>query len=122
MLVSTSTLGFPRIGPNRELKFGLEKYWKGSINQADLLLLAESIEDQAWEMQLRAGIYHISVGDSYLYDGVLSWADWLGLSPARFNRTPRGLPRMFAMARGVEGATALGELSKVYAFFSFLAT
>jgi len=31
---TTATLGFARIGPNRELKFALEKYWR-----KDMILL-----------------------------------------------------------------------------------
>ena len=28
-------LGFPRIGAKRELKFSLEKYWRGDLSQTD---------------------------------------------------------------------------------------
>lgn len=109
MLVSTSTLGFPRMGPNRELKFALEKFWKGDISEEELMRVAESIEDQAWKLQVDAGIDRISVGDHYLYDAVLAWADWLGLIPKRFAAVPRGLTRMFAMARGIQNAPALSK-------------
>ena len=30
------TLGFPRMGQNRELKFALEKHWRGEITEAEL--------------------------------------------------------------------------------------
>ncbi|MBQ3899832.1 MAG: hypothetical protein II741_08350, partial [Lachnospiraceae bacterium] len=29
----TSVIGFPRIGANRELKFALEKYFRGEIEE-----------------------------------------------------------------------------------------
>ena len=29
-----TNLGFPRIGRQRELKFALEKYWRGEIDQS----------------------------------------------------------------------------------------
>ena len=31
------TLGFPRVGPQRELKWALESYWRGEIDQATLI-------------------------------------------------------------------------------------
>ena len=103
------------MGPNRELKFALEKFWKGSIDEPALLKVANSVEEQAWKLQVKAGIQRISVGDHYLYDAILSWADWLGLIPARFQAAPRGLNRMFGMARGMEGAVALSKSMHVFA-------
>ncbi len=32
--------GFPRIGPNRELKFATEGYWRGDVSRDDLLATA----------------------------------------------------------------------------------
>ena len=109
MKISTSTLGFPRMGPNRELKFALEKYWKGDISEVDLLKAANAVESLAWKLQLNAGIEHVTVGDHYLYDGILTWSENLGMYPTRFNKLKPGLERMFAMARGVDGATALSK-------------
>ena len=113
MSVSTSTLGFPRMGPKRELKFALEKYWKGDIDDVALVKAAHLVEDTAWKLQVDAGIDRISVGDHYLYDAIVSWTDWLGVVPARFQNVPRGFNRMFGMARGLEGATALSKSSIV---------
>jgi 5-methyltetrahydropteroyltriglutamate--homocysteine methyltransferase len=110
--VSTGTLGFPRMGPNRELKFALEKYWKTKDNKDDavrkLQTVANQVETAAWQLQLKAGIDHIAVGDLYLYDGVLTWTTLLGICPRRFQSMEPGIDRMFAMARGVDGAEALG--------------
>jgi 5-methyltetrahydropteroyltriglutamate--homocysteine methyltransferase len=111
--VSTGTLGFPRMGPNRELKFALEKYWKAEDSQKKdavrlLQTVTHKIEAAAWQLQLEAGLDHISVGDHYLYDGVLTWTNLLGICPRRFQSMAPGIDRMFAMARGVDGAEALG--------------
>ena len=110
--VSTGSLGFPRMGPNRELKFALETYWKTKDNQKDALRLlqtvAHHVETAAWQLQLKAGLDHITVGDHYLYDGVLTWTNLLGICPRRFQSMEPGIDRMFAMARGVDGAEALG--------------
>ena len=103
--ISTGTLGFPRMGSKRELKFALEKYWKGAISEQELLLRANAVEEKAWKLQ--SEIDHVTVGDHYLYDSVLSWTEFLGLFPKRFENCKAGLPRMFAMARGIDGAPAL---------------
>jgi 5-methyltetrahydropteroyltriglutamate--homocysteine methyltransferase len=68
MFIKTATLGFPRMGPNRELKFALEKHWKGKIDQAELLQVAQTVEELGWKVQKDSGAERITVGDHYLYD------------------------------------------------------
>ena len=104
-MTSTGTLGFPRMGAKRELKFALEKYWKGAISEDELLTVANTVEEQAWTLQ--SNIDHVTVGDQYLYDSILSWSEFLGLFPKRFENCKPGLPRMFAMSRGIDGAPAV---------------
>lgn len=70
---SSGALGFPRMGPNREMKFALEKHWRGAIDEAAMLAVAHDVEDQAWSLQMDAGLSSIAVGDHVLYDMVLSW-------------------------------------------------
>lgn len=106
---SSGCLGFGRMGPNRELKFALEKYWKGDIDASALMTTAHQVEDLAWDLQRDAGIDRITVGDFCLYDNVLQWSEWLGIIPSRFGNMPPGMSRMFAMARGVDGAAALSK-------------
>jgi 5-methyltetrahydropteroyltriglutamate--homocysteine methyltransferase len=108
-VASTSTLGFPRMGPNRNLKFALEKHWKGLLTESEIKNVAKEVEEMAWDLQRAAGIDHIPVGDHYLYDGILSWIEYLGIVPQRFQNMKSGTARMFAMARGVDGATALSK-------------
>jgi len=105
--VTTGALGFPRMGPKRELKFALEKYWKNAINREKLLEIAHIIEEKSWKIQKDAGFDHIAVGDFALYDMVVMWIERLGLVPERFSKIEAGMDRMFAMSRGVEGAEAL---------------
>lgn len=112
MKLSTSTLGFPRMGPNRELKFALEKHWNGVLSEAELLTVAKDVEELGWKLQTDAGIDRIPVGDYSLYDFVLTWTEMLGMVPQRFQSMKPGLSRMFAMARGVDGATALSTYPK----------
>lgn len=97
------------MGPNRELKFALEKYWKGESSSKDLLSVAHQVESAAWKLQVDAGIDKITVGDYCLYDNVASWTEYLGIIPQRFSHLDPGMGRMFAMCRGIDGATALSK-------------
>jgi 5-methyltetrahydropteroyltriglutamate--homocysteine methyltransferase len=109
MKLSTSSLGFPRMGPRRELKFALEKHWRGDLDLSGLLAVSNAVTDKAWELQKNAGIDRITVGDNYLYDGVLTWTDALGIVTTRYRELPSGTVRQFAMARGKDGMTALSK-------------
>jgi len=95
------------MGPNRELKFALEKHWKGKLDSDELLEVAHEVEELAWNLQVEAGIEKITAGDYCLYDNVLQWVEWLGIVPSRFANMEPGMKRMFAMARGIDGAEAL---------------
>ena len=97
------------MGPKRELKFTLEKYWKGAIDSDELLMKAHAVEESAWQLQVDAGIDRITVGDFALYDNVLQWIEWLGIVPSRFIQLKPGTDRMFALARGIDGAPALSK-------------
>lgn len=103
----TATLGLSRMGPNRELKFAQEKYWKEQIDLNEFTSRAIKVEEAGWKLQLDAKIDSITVGDYFYYDGILSWANWLGIVPKRFGHLEAGVDRMFAMARGIDGSTAL---------------
>ncbi|OQB01561.1 MAG: 5-methyltetrahydropteroyltriglutamate--homocysteine methyltransferase [Chloroflexi bacterium ADurb.Bin222] len=106
----TQTVGYPRIGKNRELKRALEAFWKRETDADTLLATFQQVEEDGWRTQRDAGIDHIGVGDATLYDHVLDWSVRLGLIPARFAAL-QGLDRYFAMARGAEGIPAL-EMTK----------
>lgn len=110
MNISTTTLGYPRIGKNREVKKALESFWSHKIEAESLLETVVEIENQSWKTQLTAGIDRIGIGDATLYDHVLDWTNRLGLIPQRFQGFT-GLERYFAMARGKDGIPAL-EMTK----------
>lgn len=118
--VATAALGFPRMGPKRELKFALEKYWKGTIDRTELLGVAHTIEERSWQLQKDSGIDRITVGDHCLYDNVVTWIERLGLVPERFQTMEAGMDRMFAMARGVEGATALSMMKWIDSNYHYM--
>lgn len=107
--MATATIGFPRVGARRELKFALESYWKGKSSEQELLDVLQEVERQAWNVQREKGVLRIGL-DGTLYDQVLDWIFYLGLAPERFQHL-KGLEQYFAMARGAPEAPAL-DMSK----------
>ncbi|HET7566020.1 MAG TPA: 5-methyltetrahydropteroyltriglutamate--homocysteine S-methyltransferase [Gemmatimonadaceae bacterium] len=105
-----SNLGFPRIGPDRELKRALEEYWAGRSSAAELASAAADIRRANWHRQAGLGIEHIPSNDFSLYDHVLDTAVMLGAVPQRFAQrtTLDDVQRYFAMARGLsDGRTTV---------------
>ncbi|MDO6580431.1 5-methyltetrahydropteroyltriglutamate--homocysteine S-methyltransferase [Photobacterium sp. 2_MG-2023] len=92
-------LGFPRIGANRELKFALEKYWKGESSQSELTELAAGLRQKHWQQQ--SGLDLTPVGDFSFYDQVLDTSFTLGNIPARVEGLAGDeLDNYFRVARG----------------------
>jgi 5-methyltetrahydropteroyltriglutamate--homocysteine methyltransferase len=104
-------LGFPRIGEKRELKFALEKYWKGQIELSELEAVAKELRTRHWNYQIEAGIECLSVNDFSYYDIMLDTMFTLGAIPNRFRDIEDRNARYFAMARGDKTHTAM-EMTK----------
>ena len=113
-MVISSSLGFPRIGPKRELKKALEDCWSGQLSQSDLLISAQRIRRQNWTLQKEQGIDHIPSNDFSLYDHVLDTTAMLGAVPLRYQwHGPEvDLKTYFAMARGEKGRVTAMEMTK----------
>src|ERR671910_50236 len=94
--------GFPRIGPNRELKFATEGHWKGEVSAEDLLAAGRAIRLDNWRFMQDAGVDLIPSNDFSLYDQVLDAICLVGAVPERYGheRGPVDLDTYFAMARG----------------------
>jgi 5-methyltetrahydropteroyltriglutamate--homocysteine methyltransferase len=108
------TLGFPRIGADRELKKALESYWKGDLDQDALQSVGRQLRATHWQLQKDAGIDLLPVGDFAWYDQVLTHSLAFGVIPERFDSTrdAHGLPTLdtlFAMARGATTTCCGGE-------------
>jgi 5-methyltetrahydropteroyltriglutamate--homocysteine methyltransferase len=104
-------LGFSRIGPNRELKKIVERYWAGKTSQDDLLETAKQIRQANWKIQSNAGIRQLPAGDFSFYDHVLDAAFAFDLVPERFRALNlNDLDLYFAMSRGVAGGRATQAL------------
>ena len=111
------TLGFPRIGADRELKKALESYWKGDLDQDALKNVGAQLRATHWQLQKDAGIDLLPVGDFAWYDQVLTHSLTFGVIPERFDsaRDANGLPTLdtlFAMARGATASCCGGEHTK----------
>lgn len=80
--MTTSIIGFPRIGEHRELKFATEHYWKKRATKEALLTAAKNLRAQHWQKQQDADIDLIPVGDFSLFDTTLDAAFALNVVPA----------------------------------------
>src|SRR6478752_2704969 len=96
------TLGFPRMGAQRELKFALERHWRGEIDRDALEAVGADLRARHWQAQRDAGLDLVTVGDFAFYDHVANHIQLLGCEPARFDFAAEPeLARYFTMARGV---------------------
>ncbi|PMX22506.1 MULTISPECIES: 5-methyltetrahydropteroyltriglutamate--homocysteine S-methyltransferase [unclassified Pseudomonas] len=104
------SLGFPRIGRDRELKKAQEAFWKGELDEAGLRAVGRELRKTHWALQQQAGIDLLSVGDFAWYDQVLTHSLMFGVIPERF-RPADGqatLHTLFGMARGVSDSCCGG--------------
>ncbi len=108
-MIKTTSLGFPRIGANRELKKSVENYWKNPTNDADLQNTAKNIRLNNWKLHQQFGIDYIPSNDFSFYDHVLDNIALFGAIPERFKTNFKfnlgekvNLDLLFAMARGCQ--------------------
>src|SRR6202008_5045518 len=76
--VIVSSLGFPRIGPRRELKHALERHWAGKLDAAELRDAALGLRTATWTGQRALGVTHVPSNDFSFYDHVLDTAVMVG--------------------------------------------
>jgi 5-methyltetrahydropteroyltriglutamate--homocysteine methyltransferase len=103
--VPVASLGFPRIGRHRELKFALEGYWSGKIPESELIETARKLRADNWSLQRDSGITRIPSNDFSFYDHVLDTAVMVGAIPSVYGWAGGDVPLSlyFAMARGSQG-------------------
>lgn len=121
-MVTTHNLGFPRIGAKRELKFGLERYWKGESSRDALRALGAELRQRHWAQQRDLDL--APLGDFAFYDHVLDMSFTLGNLPKRVQGFHGdSLDNYFRVARGRSaqsdgehaaccGGVAAGEMTK----------
>jgi 5-methyltetrahydropteroyltriglutamate--homocysteine methyltransferase len=110
MAIKTTAFGYPKIGPNRELKKVVESYWAGQITKEELYKLTEEIQIQRLKTLYEAELDYIPSNDFSLYDFILDISTMLGVIPKRFGDN-YDIDTYFAMARGSKTAVAC-EMTK----------
>ncbi|TGB45425.1 5-methyltetrahydropteroyltriglutamate--homocysteine S-methyltransferase [Mycolicibacterium peregrinum] len=108
---TATILGSPRIGPKRELKRAVEKYWSGRIDRAALESVAATLRRDTWASLVAAGLDSVPVNTFSYYDQVLDTAVLVGALPTRVHGIADDLDRYFAAARGNEDVAPL-EMTK----------
>lgn len=104
-----ANLGYPRIGPRRELKTAVEAFWSSRSSEAELRATAATLRAGSRSLQQGLGINHVPSGDFALYDHVLETACAFGVIPRGYGWAgdgPASFATMFALARGARGTEA----------------
>ena len=112
-MVLATNLGYPRIGPKRELKRALESFWAGTSTALELEAAGRELRVSHWRLQQECGLQHIPSNDFSLYDHVLDTTAMVGAIPDRFgwDGAQVDVATYFAMARGAAAVPAL-EMTK----------
>ncbi|OMC47894.1 5-methyltetrahydropteroyltriglutamate--homocysteine S-methyltransferase [Mycolicibacterium fortuitum] len=108
---TATILGSPRIGPNRELKRAVEKYWSGRIGRDELEAVAARLRRDTWSSLVAAGLDSVPVNTFSYYDQVLDTAVLVGALPNRVQGIGDELDRYFTAARGNDDVAPL-EMTK----------
>ena len=102
--MSTTIIGFPRLGEFRELKFTTEKYFRKEISADELLAAAKDLRAKHWNIVKEQGITEIPSNDFSHYDNFLDAAFLFNVVPASVQSLDlTELEQYFALARGYQG-------------------
>ncbi len=92
--MKTYAYGFPRLGPNREYKTILEKFWKKEINEKDFIQKLIELQKEIECVYQKNGIDDYPTGEMTLYDKMLDMAVILGIY------TPKNLEEYYEYCFG----------------------
>uniref|UniRef100_A0A7C9CJM2 5-methyltetrahydropteroyltriglutamate--homocysteine S-methyltransferase n=1 Tax=Opuntia streptacantha TaxID=393608 RepID=A0A7C9CJM2_OPUST len=111
--MASHIVGYPRMGPKRELKFALESFWDGKITAEELRKVASGLRASIWKEMSGAGIKYIPSNTFSYYDQVLDTTAMIGAVPPRYGWNGReiGFDVYFSMARGNDTVPAM-EMTK----------
>ncbi|KAJ4850264.1 hypothetical protein Tsubulata_044585 [Turnera subulata] len=111
--MASHIVGYPRMGPKRELKFALESFWDGKSSADDLQKVAADLRSSIWKQMAEAGTKLIPSNTFSYYDQVLDTTAMLGAVPPRYgwNGGEIGFDVYFSMARGNASVPAM-EMTK----------
>ena len=112
MNISTTVLGYPRIGPRRELKKAVERYWFGGSTVEELTATAARLRTETLQDLAGRGLDTVPGNTFSYYDQMLDTAQLVGAVPERYRSLGLSpLDTYFAMARGRDEVAPL-ELTK----------
>uniref|UniRef100_A0A2P2LBJ4 5-methyltetrahydropteroyltriglutamate--homocysteine S-methyltransferase n=1 Tax=Rhizophora mucronata TaxID=61149 RepID=A0A2P2LBJ4_RHIMU len=111
--MASHIVGYPRMGPKRELKFALEAFWDNKSSAEELQKVAANLRSSIWKQMADAGIKYIPSNTFSYYDQVLDTTAMLGAVPERYgwNGGEIGFDIYFSMARGNATVPAM-EMTK----------
>ncbi|XP_058086671.1 5-methyltetrahydropteroyltriglutamate--homocysteine methyltransferase 2-like [Magnolia sinica] len=100
--MASHVVGYPRMGPKRELKFALESFWDGKSTAEELQKVAKDLRISIWKQMADAGTKFIPSNTFSYYDQVLDTTAMLGAVPPRYGWAGGeiGFDVYFSMARG----------------------
>lgn len=105
-LPAATILGYPRLGPARELKRAVESFWRGGIDAEQLELVAKGLREATRVRLAELGLSKSggAIPETFsFYDQMLDMTEALGAVPERFadvRRDGSALDLYFALARG----------------------
>ncbi|KAL3718465.1 hypothetical protein ACJRO7_003575 [Eucalyptus globulus] len=111
--MASHIVGYPRMGPKRELKFALESFWDGKSSAEELQKVAADLRASIWKQMASAGIKYIPSNTFSYYDQVLDTTAMVGAVPPRYgwNGGEIEFDTYFSMARGNASVPAM-EMTK----------
>ncbi|GAB2234922.1 hypothetical protein Droror1_Dr00004193 [Drosera rotundifolia] len=111
--MASHIVGYPRMGPKRELKFALESFWDKKSSAEELQKVAADLRASIWKQMADVGIKYIPSNTFSYYDQVLDTTALLGAVPPRYGWSGGeiGFDVYFSMARGNASVPAM-EMTK----------
>jgi 5-methyltetrahydropteroyltriglutamate--homocysteine methyltransferase len=79
--MTTTIIGFPRIGEFRDLKFTTEKYFRNEIDEKKLTEEGKLLRKKHWELLKNEGLDTIPSNDFSFYDTFLDTAVLFNILP-----------------------------------------
>ena len=112
-MITTTAIGYPYIGENREWKRLLERFWQRDIDEDTLEEAWKTLRITHLKKQQALGLTQVTCGDFTMYDRMLDLAFLFNLIPARYRSLEESpsLTTYYAMARGTSDTVAC-EMTK----------
>lgn len=99
--IGSTVLGYPRIGPRRELVRAWEHYRAGELGESELRAVARELRARTWRELAASGLDSVPGNTFSFHDHVLDTAAMVGAIPDRYRELGLGtLDTYAAMAEG----------------------